>query len=62
MQIAVRAVLSWILVGTMGIRAVSAGTAVGWICMLIYFGIYMIILKKNGFNKINSLDKKHKTV
>ena len=62
MQIAVRTVLSWLLVGTMGLKAVSAGTAVGWICMFIYFAVYMIVLKKHGFYKMLSRDKNNKAV
>ena len=62
MQIAVRTVLSWILVGTMGLKAVSAGTAGGWICMFIYFAVYMIVLKKHGFYKMLSRDKNNKAV
>lgn len=47
LHITIRAVLSYLLVGSMGLRAVALATGIGWICMTIYQIISLIYWKKH---------------
>lgn len=51
LHIAVRAILSWYLIGRMGLEAVALATGIGWICVVVFHGsIYLRLNRKAGKN------------
>lgn len=46
-QVMIRALFSWLWIGTLGLDAVSLSTGIGWVLLLVYFIICFIGIKRN---------------